>query len=254
MAVRNKLNAGRGATSACKVRATGELIMQMYEALLARFGHRKWWPGDSPFEVCVGAVLTQNTSWKNVARAIDNLKEASALNPAEIYNLSQEELARLIRPSGYFNVKAARLKNFVAHLVERHHADLDSLFTAPTALLREELLSIKGIGKETADSIILYAAEKPIFVVDAYTRRVLHRHGLISEKEEYDAIQDMFHRNLPRDVPLFNDFHAQFVAVGHNYCKKTPLCEQCPLYVFLRGSKPVGASNYPRRNAKIVIS
>lgn len=220
------------------VRATRELLMEFYEALHERFGHRNWWPGDSPFEVCVGAVLTQNTSWKNVAKAIENLKAASVLDPLSIYALNRDELANLVRPSGYFNVKAERLKNLVGYLVEQHEANLRSLFENPQDGLREELLSINGIGRETADSIILYAAEKPIFVVDAYTRRVLLRHGLISEKEDYDAVQDLFHRSLPRDVALFNDFHAQFVAVGHNYCKKTPMCEQCPLQRFLCEGQP----------------
>lgn len=195
-----------------------KLLGEFYEALNARFGHRNWWPGGSPFEVCVGAVLTQNTSWKNVAKAIENLKAASALDPMSMYTMPCDELALLIRPSGYYNVKAARLRNFVSHLVEKHNADLDSLFAASAEDLRRELLSIHGIGKETADSIVLYAAEKPIFVVDAYTRRVLLRHGIISEKADYDSIQSLFHENLPQDVALFNDFHAQFVAVGHHYC------------------------------------
>jgi endonuclease-3 related protein len=232
-----------------KVRAARDLLMGIYEALHAKFGHRNWWPGDSPFEVCVGAVLTQNTSWKNVAKAISNLKAASALDLNVIYSLSRHELAELIRPSGYFNVKAMRLKNFVAYVVERRHADLNSLFVKPVKTLREELLSINGIGKETADSIILYAAEKPIFVVDAYTKRVLLRHGLVSEKEDYDALQEPFHRNLPRDAGLFNDFHAQFVAVGHHYCKRIPHCEQCPLEKFLCEGKPIGVSDQTRRSA-----
>ncbi len=147
--------------------------------------------------------------------------------------MTLDELAQLIRPAGYYNVKAARLRNLIVHIVENHQGDLDSLFSAPVASLREELLSIKGVGKETADSIILYAAGKPIFVVDAYTKRVLERHGLITEKADYDSIQRLFHSNLPLDAALFNDFHAQFVAVGHNYCKKRPLCEICPLQKLL---------------------
>jgi endonuclease-3 related protein len=181
----------------------------------------------------VGAVLTQNTSWKNVAKAIFNLKAAEALDPAKIYNTSHEELAQLIKPAGYFNVKATRLRNFVNHLVENHRGDLDSLFSAPLAYLREELLSINGIGKETADSMILYGANKPIFVVDAYTKRVLCPHGLVNEDADYDSIQRLFQANLPSDVALYNDFHAQLVAVGHHFCKRIPLCEQCPLHPFL---------------------
>ncbi|HTY25800.1 MAG TPA: endonuclease III domain-containing protein [Desulfomonilaceae bacterium] len=210
-----------------------ELLMAYYAELHARFGHRNWWPADSPFEVCVGAILTQNTAWKNVAKAIHNLKEASVLDPFSLYSLPIDDLARLIRPAGYYNVKAVRLRNFVVHLVENHQGDLGSLFSAPLESLRSELLSVKGVGKETADSIILYAASKPIFVVDAYTKRVLARHRLISEKADYDTIQHLFHAHLPMDVGLFNDFHAQFVAVGHYYCKRRPLCEQCPLLRFL---------------------
>ncbi len=212
---------------------TRKLLMVYYAELHARFGHRNWWPADSPFEVCVGAILTQNTAWKNVAKAIHNLKETSVLDPCSLYSLPIDDLAQLIRPAGYYNVKAIRLRNFVVHLVENHQGDLGSLFSAPVDSLRSELLSIKGVGKETADSIILYAASKPIFVIDAYTKRVLARHRLISEKADYDTVQHLFHSNLPMDVGLFNDFHAQFVAVGHYYCKRRPLCEQCPLQRFL---------------------
>jgi len=201
----------------------------------ARFGYRNWWPGESPFEVCVGAVLTQNTAWRNVVKAINNLKAASVLDLFRIYEMPHGELAELIRPAGYFNVKAARLGNLVRHIVQEHRGDLESLFSLPTQKLREELLSINGVGKETADSIILYAANQPIFVVDAYTKRVLHRHGLITEKSDYDEVQELFHSNLPPDTALFNDFHAQFVAVGHHYCKRTPLCDQCPLGKFSHG-------------------
>ena len=216
-----------------KKAVTQPLLMTMYRALFETFGPRHWWPANSPFEVCVGAILTQNTSWKNVAKAIDILKAADRLDPIKIYRTNHEELAQLIKPAGYFNVKAIRLRNFVNLLVEKHGGDLDSLFSAPLAKLREELLSVKGIGKETADSIILYAANKPIFVVDAYTKRVLYRHGLVSENADYDVMQSMLEANLPLDVDLFNDFHAQFDAAGHFYCKRIPLCEKCPLHPFL---------------------
>ena len=216
-----------------KKAVTQPLLMTMYRALFERFGPRHWWPANSPFEVCVGAILTQNTSWKNVAKAIDSLKAADRLDPIKILRTNHEELAQLIKPAGYFNVKATRLRNFVNLLVEKHGGDLDSLFSAPLAKLREELLSVKGIGKETADSIILYAANKPIFVVDAYTKRVLYRHGLVSENADYDVMQSMLEANLPLDVDLFNDFHAQFDAAGHFYCKRIPLCEKCPLLLFL---------------------
>lgn len=205
------------------------LLMDLYREMHACFGHRNWWPGDSPFEVCVGAVLTQNTSWKNVVKAIDNLKGASALDLFRIYELAHDELAELIRPAGYYNVKAIRLRNLVRHVVEAHSGDLDSMFSTPVETLRDVLLSVHGVGKETADSIILYAANKAIFVVDAYTKRVLYRHGLIDEKADYDEVQELFHSSLARNVALYNDFHAQFVAVGHHYCKRKPLCEECPL-------------------------
>lgn len=207
--------------------------MEMYEALRAVFGHRNWWPGKTPFEVCVGAVLTQNTAWKNVAKAVGNLAGRGALEPFILYRLPLDELAELIRPSGYYNVKARRLRNLIALLVERYEGDLDSLFAHSIDDLREELLLVKGVGKETADSIILYAAQKPIFVVDAYTKRVLQRHGLVDDDADYDAMQELFHLHLPQDVDLYNDFHAQFVAVGHHYCKKIPRCSDCPLKRFL---------------------
>jgi endonuclease-3 related protein len=209
-------------------------LLRIYEALNAHFGHRNWWPGETPFEVCVGAVLTQNTAWKNVAKAIANLKEAGSLDLLPMFRISHEELAALIRPAGYFNVKAVRLKNFLAHVVERHNADLSAFLSLPMEALREELLSVKGVGKETADSIILYAAGQPIFVVDAYTKRVLERHGLTEPRSDYDAVQELFHGALARDVALYNDFHAQFVAVGHHYCKPKPRCEECPLGRFPR--------------------
>jgi endonuclease III related protein len=213
--------------------ASQTLLMSMYRALFEWFGPRHWWPANSPFEVCVGAILTQNTSWKNVAKAIENLKAAYKIDPIKIYGTNHKELSQLIKPAGYFNVKAIRLRNFVNLLVEKHGGDLDSLFSAPLAKLREELLSVKGIGKETADSIILYAANIPIFVVDAYTKRVLYRHGLVSENADYDSMQSVLEANLPPEVALFNDFHAQFDAAGHFYCKRIPLCDKCPLHPFL---------------------
>lgn len=205
------------------------ILETMYRTLLGHFDHRGWWPADSPFEVCVGAVLTQNTSWRNVAKAIANLKAADALSPETIHRLSQEDLAELIRPSGYFNVKARRLKNFVDVLVNRHHGSLDRLFDRSKEELRAELLAINGIGKETADSVILYAADMPVFVVDAYTRRVLTRHGLAEESVSYDEMQSLFEAHVQPDVELYKDFHAQIVAVGAHYCKRRPLCDTCPL-------------------------
>jgi len=215
------------------------LLLDMYRQSVAFFGKRNWWPAGSPFEVCVGAILTQNTAWSNVAKAIANLKEASALEPSAIYYSSHEQLATWIRPAGYYNVKAVRLRNFINYLVERHSGSLDSLFADNVQDLRTNLLSIKGIGKETADSMILYAAHKPIFVIDAYTGRVLKRHGTVPYSANYDVMQELFHENLPVDVELYNDFHAQFVALGHHYCKKVPLCYSCPLKSFLPNGNPI---------------
>ncbi len=218
-----------------KIPPSTELLMKYYDAMRSRFGHRAWWPGDSPLEVCVGAVLTQNTSWKNVEKAMDNLRAASALDLMKIYRMSHDELAQIIRPAGYYNVKARRLRNFVDHVVERHGADTGSLFSSTIESIREELLSINGVGPETADSIILYGARKPIFVVDAYTRRILERHGLVDKGVDYYSAQQMFHDLLQPDTALYNDFHAQIVAVGHHYCKPKPTCDDCPLQSFLNG-------------------
>jgi endonuclease-3 related protein len=211
---------------------TERLLGELYDALVARFGRRGWWPGDSPFEVCVGAILTQNTAWKNVAKAIENLKAARALDPFTLHSMPHEDLAELIRPAGYYNVKAKRLRNLLDLITGEYKGDLDSLFSLPVDELRTRLLSVNGVGFETADSIILYAAEKPVFVVDAYTGRVLKRHGLVDEDADYTAMQELFHSHLARDVDLYNDFHAQIVAVGHRYCKRKPRCDECPLEGF----------------------
>jgi endonuclease-3 related protein len=205
------------------------LLLSIYQLMLNRFGHRNWWPGDSPLEICVGAILTQNTSWKNVAKAIRALKDAQMMETGRMREIGLEELAGLIRPAGYYNVKAVRLKNFIDHIFENRKGDLEDLFDQPMGELRKELLSINGIGPETADSIILYAAKKPIFVVDAYTRRILGRHGMVGRNATYEMVQALFHEHLEPDEGLYNDFHAQFVAVGHHYCKPKPRCQGCPL-------------------------
>ncbi len=213
---------------------TRGLLMDYYHTMRSHFGFRNWWPADSPFEVCVGAILTQNTAWKNVVRAIDNLKAASSLNPQSIYAMTHDQLAGLIRPAGYFNVKAKRLKNLIAHIVEEHGSDLDAMLTQRVGALHAALLTVNGVGYETADSIILYAAGKPVFVVDAYTKRVLVRHGFLPPDADYSTMQELFHKHIPRDAELYNDFHAQFVAVGHHFCKRKPLCDACPLGGFLK--------------------
>jgi len=202
-------------------------LKDIYNRLLAHFGPQHWWPGDSPFEIMVGAVLTQNTNWSNVEKAIANLKAAGLLAPAALAALPVAELAELIRPAGYHNLKAARLKNLLA-LIAAH--GIEALLAQPTHILRELLLSVKGIGPETADSILLYAANRPIFVVDAYTHRILFRHGLMSEDCDYFQMQELFMSHLEEDAALFNEYHALIVRVGKEFCRKsTPNCAACPL-------------------------
>lgn len=207
-----------------------EQLREIYARLFARFGPQYWWPGDGAFEVIVGAILTQNTAWSNVEKAMTNLKLARRLNPTRMHQLPTPRLAQLIRPSGYFNLKAKKLKAFTGHLFNAHHGRLTHLFRLETAALREELLAVYGVGPETADSIILYAARRPIFVIDAYTRRILARLGLARVESSYDELQRMFMEHLPHDESLFNEYHALLVALGKDYCRKSKLkCRQCPL-------------------------
>lgn len=201
----------------------------MHDRLLSYFGPQDWWPAQSKFEVIIGAVLTQNTNWKNVERAIDNLRKRRLLSLSELKAITQSELAEEIRPAGYFNIKANRLKNLINFIYEVYGGDLETLLQDETPRLREELLSVKGIGPETADSILLYAAERPIFVIDAYTHRILTRHQMCDETADYYTLQDLFTAHLPEDTKLFNEFHALIVRTGKDFCKKNPLCEECPL-------------------------
>ncbi len=211
---------------------TSQKLMELYEAMHARFGHQAWWPGETPLEVCVGAILTQNTNWRNVEKAIANLRAAGVMSVSALHEMAHEQLAELIRPAGYFNVKAKRLKNFIAVVHENWVDDVEGFLDRSVAALREELLAINGVGRETADSMILYAAHKPTFVVDTYTYRIMLRHGLISPEDDYEAIKDLFESYLPEDVELWNDYHAQLVSVGKNYCKPTARCDGCPLEPF----------------------
>lgn len=211
------------------------LLQNYYQTALKKLGPQHWWPGETPFEVCVGAVLTQNTNWKNVEKAIHNLKSKNLLDPHRLHALEHRELAALIRPAGYFNIKARRLKNFLKFLIENYNGDLDRMFSESLPALREKLLSVKGIGPETADSILLYAGEKPIFVVDAYTRRIFLRHEVISEESDYHEIQGYFMDHLREEPRLFNEFHALIVNIGKNWCRpKAPDCEHCPWKRYLR--------------------
>ena len=214
-------------------KSKSKTLLDMYQKMLDALGTQQWWPGETPFEVIIGAILTQNTNWSNVEKAIKNLKTAGKLAPHEIYRLSEAELAELIRPSGFFNVKAKRVKTFINWLFSHYEGDLAYLFDRGLPSLREELLSIKGIGPETADSILLYAGNFPTFVVDAYTYRIFSRHGLIPEESSYDEMKDFFEDNLPKDVQLYNEYHALLVNIGKRYCKPKQSCEQCPLKDFL---------------------
>lgn len=205
-------------------------LLRIYEKLNAHFGDLRWWPGDSPFEVIVGAILTQNTAWRNVETAIAQLKLKELLHPAEILKIDDNILANLIRPAGYYNIKTQRLKSFVRFLYDEYNGDLDAMFAEELWHLRERLLSVKGIGEETADSILLYAGNKPIFVVDAYTRRILQRHDIIGPNARYTKIQQLFMNSLPHDVPLFNQYHALLVNTGKFFCTGNPNCDKCPLH------------------------
>ena len=205
------------------------LLHQVYRRLSRAFGPQHWWPGETPFEVMVGAILTQNCAWVNVESAIANLKAADLLDPHKLLACPARRLARLIKPSGYFNVKARRLRSFLAWLVSTTDGDIQSLRRLRRPQLREKLLAVPGVGPETADSILLYALGRRVFVVDAYTRRFLSRHGLIQASSSYDEIQEFFEDNLPASIPLYNEYHALIVNLGKDICKPRPLCDACPL-------------------------
>ena len=204
-------------------------LMEIYRLLYERFGPQHWWPGESRLEIVVGAILTQNTNWANVEKAISNLKQAGYLDAETLNHLDTAKLAQLIRPAGYYNIKAKRLKNFMAWLFDDFRGDLSALGGVEVGALRERLLSIKGIGRETADSILLYAFEKNIFVVDAYTARITVRHGLIDSEADYETLQQLFGDNLPQQSGLFNEYHALLVRCGKEYCRPKARCESCPL-------------------------
>jgi endonuclease III related protein len=222
------------------------LLRSYYGALFAAHGPQHWWPGRSRFEIIVGAILTQNTGWKNVQRAISNLRKARLLTPRAIAKVRASTLAVHLRPSGYFRQKTKTLKAFVDFLFSQHCGSLDHLFATPTAALREQLLALRGIGPETADSILLYAGKHPVFVVDAYSRRILERHGLAHPRSSYEELRSAFESSLPRDHQLFNEFHALIVHTGKEFCRKSsPACSRCALKPFLPeqalGQSPVSA-------------
>jgi len=201
----------------------------VYRRLRDRYGPAGWWPGDTPFEVCLGAILTQNTAWVNVEKALDVLRDRGLLSFERLSRLTAPDLAPLLRPAGTFNVKARRLSAFLRFLGEEYGGRVEAMAREEPGVLRRKLLSVHGIGRETADSIALYAAQQPLFVVDAYTRRILGRLGLIRGPESYDEIQSLFMKALPREPPLYNDYHAQLVRLGKEACRPRPLCERCPL-------------------------
>jgi len=214
------------------------ILLDVYQRLFDAFGPQHWWPGQTPFEVLIGAVLVQNTSWKNVEKAIANLREADLLDARALYGVPGEELEELIRPAGYYRVKARRLRNLLRWLVERYDGSLEQMFQTDLATLREDLLRVNGVGPETADSILLYAGGLPTFVVDTYTHRVLARHGWIEFEADYHAIQEHFESGLQRDAAMYNEYHALLVRLGHLHCRKTPRCEGCPLAALLPEGGP----------------
>lgn len=209
--------------------STSQRLMEMFDLLMDHFGPQNWWPAETDLEVMVGAVLTQNTNWKNVEKAIFNLKSENLLSLDSLRSIPQTELAEKIRPAGYFNVKSGRLKNLVNFIWERYDGDLSDFLNEKTVDLRDGLVSVKGIGPETADSIVLYAAHRPVFVIDTYTHRILNRHGLTEDQATYQDLQGLFMDNLPHDAEFFNEFHALIVKVGKEYCGRKPVCSTCPL-------------------------
>ena len=214
-------------------------LLKLYNDLYAEYGELNWWPAETPFEIIIGAILGQATAWGNAAKAINNLKAANLLSPEGLGELSQDQLETLILPSGYYRAKAKKVRAFLTHLQEHHSNQLDSLFAQELPTLREELLSIYGIGEETADSILLYAAKKPSFVVDTYTYRLMERLGWFSGRFHYGRLRGVFMDNLPHDRQMFNQYHALIVRHGARICQKTPQCEKC----VLRADCPTGQSN-----------
>lgn len=207
----------------------GRKPLKIYKLLFDFFGPRYWWPAETPLEVIVGAILTQNTSWANVEKAITNLKKYDLLSVRKLRQVNPLHLAKIIRSAGFYNLKTKRLKNFINFLFSDYKGKLSLMFKAKTGRLRRELLSINGLGPETVDSILLYAGGKSVFVVDAYTKRILSRHKLIAKESEYSQIQEYFMKSLPRNAKLFNEFHALLVQLGKDFCRKKPMCLKCPL-------------------------
>lgn len=204
------------------------MLTEAFQRMLKAFGPQKWWPADSRMEVMVGAILTQNTNWKNVELAIQNLRTADLLTLEQLHEVPNSILEQQIRPAGYFRQKTRRLKNLVQFVVD-HYGQVDAMFQQSLEQLRPQLLGVNGIGPETADSILLYAGDKPTFVIDAYTARIAMRHGWIDTNADYQSLKTMFESRLDADVRLFNEYHALIVQVGKEFCRPNPKCEDCPL-------------------------
>jgi len=210
-------------------------LLLIHQCLADFFGPLNWWPGDSALEIMIGAILTQNTNWENVSKSIKKIKEKELLNVKALFQIDEQELSQLIKSCGYYNLKAKRLKNFIRFFYQKYDGLIEKMFKEDWQYLRGELLTVNGIGQETADSILLYAGGKPVFVVDTYTKRIFQRHELVSSEDSYEQIQQVFMKNLPEDYRLYNEFHAQIVMVGKKYCKRNnPNCPDCPLSKFLK--------------------
>jgi len=207
-------------------------LEQHYKRMAAHYGPTHWWPGDSPFEIAIGAILTQNTAWTNVEKAIANLKQGKLLSPRKMLNCPVPKLQMALRPSGYFRQKETRVRLFCQHLMDHYGGSVKRMARRPLEPLRLELLELKGIGPETADDILLYACEKPVFVVDAYTRRIFSRHGIVPEKIGYEELRALFEDHLSRDVQLYKEYHGLIVWTGKDFCRKQPRCDVCPLLSF----------------------
>ena len=223
-------------------------LIAVYEKLESYYGNQNWWPADSAFEVIIGTILAQNVSWNNASNAIKNLKKASLLDPKKIYDADLQEIAVQIRPSRFYNQKARKIKNFIEFFFEEYNGNISDMSNEEMYVLRKKLLKIQGIGEETVDSIILYACDKPIFVVDAYTKRIFSRYGFFEKNKTYCQIQEFLMMNLPIDRDLFNDFHAQIDCLGNSICKNRPNCELCPIKCI---SKDLYCLNYLSFQEKI---
>ncbi len=213
-------------------------LRSFHDHMAAHHGHTGWWPGETPFEVAIGAILTQNTAWTNVEKALANLKAGRLLHPKSLVAAELGVVEAALRPSGYFRQKAVRVRTFSQHLIDHYGGSMARMAKRPLALLRPELLALHGIGPETADDILLYACEKPVFVVDAYTRRILSRHGLVPPTIGYEALRAVFEDHLPASVAYFKEYHGLIVWTGKDFCKSKPHCAGCPLAPLLRPGEP----------------